>query len=139
MFLSEDITPTMVNHWLVEYNMSRAELADLLGISKATIDRWMCYKNIPACRCLHIAQTLNEYQTRIQDHLHIQAPCGGVRTKASLYTADEWALLRKAADKLGISTEEFQKRAVVWAMKIFIVPSTSGQTLFPQDSVSDQT
>lgn len=120
MFQPTDITTSTLSHWMVEYNMSRAGLAGLLGLSKACIDRWMCYKSIPASRCPFIAQVLNDYQARSQDHLRVQSPYGGVRAESSLYTADEWARLHKAAELLKISTEEFQKRAVVWAMKMIV-------------------
>lgn len=117
MILPDDITTTTLNHWMVEHKMSRTGLGELLGISKATIDRWMCLGIVPEHRHTHITRVLNDYMTRMQDHLHINAPYGGVRTEASLYTAEEWARLRQAADIMGVTTEEFQKRAVIWALK----------------------
>lgn len=117
MILPDDITTTTLSHWMVEHQMNRTGLSELLGISKASIDRWMCQNSIPEHRHTHITRVLNDYMTRLQDHRHINTPYGGVRTEASLYTAEEWARLHQAADIMGVTTQEFQKRAVVWALK----------------------
>lgn len=116
MLTWKDISPPYLAHLMQEQKMTRDELAELLGVAKSSINRWMSTNVIPRHRRIWIAKILNEVAKGRKDY-HLADPYGGIRTEASLYTAQEWEVLKNAARIMHMSTDEFQKWAVDQVIK----------------------
>ncbi|PNC18846.1 hypothetical protein CXU22_03360 [Akkermansia muciniphila] len=116
MLTWKDISPPYLAFWVKEQKMTRDELAELLGVAKSSINRWMSKNEIPRHRKVWIAKKLNEVSQSQKDHI-LTDRYGGIRTEASLYTAQEWEVLKNAARIMHMSTDEFQKWAVDQVIK----------------------
>lgn len=116
MLTWKDISPPYLAFWVKEQKMTRDELAELLGVAKSSINRWMSKNEIPRHRKVWIAKKLNEVSQSQKDHI-LTDRYGGIRTEASLYTAQEWEVLKNAARIMHLSTDEFQKWAVDQVIK----------------------
>lgn len=111
MLTWKDISPPYLAYWMKAQKMTRDELADMLGIAKSSVNRWMSTGIIPQGRRIRIARIFNDYAAGRKDH-SLTDRYGGVRTEATLYTAQEWEILTQAAKTMHMTTDEFQKWAV---------------------------
>lgn len=111
MLTWKDITSPYLAFLMKEQKMTRDELAELLGVAKSSVNRWMSKNEIPRHRQVWIAKKLNEVAEGRKDHLMTDR-YGGIRTEASLYTAQEWEILKNAANIMHMTTDKFQKWAV---------------------------
>lgn len=115
MLIWKDISPSYLAFWMKEHRMTRDGLAELLGVAKSSINRWMSKNDIPRHRQIWIAKKLNEVSEGRKDHLMTDR-YGGIRTEASMYTAQEWQILLQAAKTMHLTTDEFQRWAVTTMM-----------------------
>lgn len=115
MLTWKDITPSYLAFLMKEQKMTRDALAELLGVAKSSVNRWMSKNNIPRHRQIWIAKKLNAVSESRKDHLMTDR-YGGFRTEASMYTAQEWEILVQAAKTMHLTTDEFQRWAVTTMM-----------------------
>jgi predicted transcriptional regulator len=88
--------------WLVQSGMSRPQLAERLGVTLASVNNWLSCTNIPEKRWNDI-QGLFEQKS--------EAPRN--RIVGTTLTEDEMAMCESAAERLGISKEDFFRESIL--------------------------
>lgn len=97
---------TLLRTWLLQSGMSRSELAEKLGVTLASVNNWLSCTNIPEKRWEGIASLFNKHEEPERNRI--------VGTSLS---EQEMALVEAAAEKMGMSKEDFFRFCLFEKMK----------------------
>lgn len=95
----ETVTTATLDAWLQRHKISRQALADMLFISKGTVDNWFCQKHIGSCKQKILTSLMDLYD---MDADVVNILRQGEQDKdfiadASLFSPQEWECIQKAA------------------------------------------
>ncbi len=105
-----DTKRAKLKSWLALNRMSRADLADKLGMSVTSINGWFSNTNISDRKWTEIKR-LFEVQTDAPDSRMVDPE--QLKVVATIFTASDLDRLKTAADILGISVEELVRQSAL--------------------------
>lgn len=104
------VTAADLKNWLVETYLSREELADLMGVSKSTVDGWCSNKPIKASRQEQLRQIMLDY--RLGSLSSSSRRERGLWVGSSFFSKRQWHTICQAAKLQGVTPRAFLKQAV---------------------------
>lgn len=117
--MNYQITPKTLKQWLKENNISRMQLADMLMVSKNTIDGWCSGRPIGLRRkeSLHLLMMENEL---IKKTAASSSKNESFKITSSFFTREQWKCICVAAKIKHMTPAAFLKISIFQSCKIIM-------------------